>query len=134
METVLRSVWAYLLKPLWREKKAQVPRTSRLEEPCVSEFVLDSIVREGKALESASRSAASSKGKSLYPDVSSYRCGSDIDSRPVCMHVFGRTIQGPPGRDTRSWGSAACRCRHCLRASGRSSPSSGPMCSAATTR
>jgi hypothetical protein len=65
VETVLRSVWAYLLKPLWREKKTQAPRTSRQEEPNASEFVLDSIVREGKTLESASRSAAASKGESV---------------------------------------------------------------------
>lgn len=51
VEAVLRSAWVYMFRPLWREKKLPTPRTSRLEEPCVSELVLESLVREGKGLE-----------------------------------------------------------------------------------
>jgi hypothetical protein len=62
VDLVLSSTWTYVLKPLWREKKLQAPRTSRLEEPSVSELVLDSVLREGKALESASSRTGGKKG------------------------------------------------------------------------
>lgn len=89
VEGVLHSVWLYLLKPLWREKKLQAPRSSRLEEPSVSELVLESIVREGKALESASRnkSGASSSGGSAGR-------GTTLPELGACKMPLSQLLEG----------------------------------------
>ena len=66
IEIILRNLWIYILKPLWREKKLQSPRNNIIDELNISEFIIDSIVREGKALESANRETAAAAGKSKF--------------------------------------------------------------------
>jgi hypothetical protein len=55
VEMLLKSLWTYVLRPLWREKKAPAPRTHREADhgiSGVSELLLENILREGRALES----------------------------------------------------------------------------------
>lgn len=66
VDDLLRNLWTYILKPLWREKRAQAPRLSRLEEHCVSELLLENIVREGKTFEAGSGGTSANKGNKPF--------------------------------------------------------------------
>jgi hypothetical protein len=61
VEGLLRDLWTFILRPLWREKKPQAPRSSCVEEHRLAELHLESVAREGRSYDSGGK--AGSKGE-----------------------------------------------------------------------